>query len=566
MQAIHFIAEVLKREGISKLFCYPTTPIIEAAAAAGIQPVLCRQERVGIDMANGYTRVQSGRPFGVFAMQYGPGTENAFSGIATAYSDSTPLLLLPLGHRTEVMQVRPTFWAARNCAGVTKSLETMMSPGLLPAQLRRAMNHLKNGPLGPVMIEVPMDLMHEAVDPDALASMRPVRHFRSAADPADVERAAALLLQARCPIIQAGQGVLYARAWDKLQQLAELCQLPVLTTVEGKSCFPESHPLSLGTSGAVLTGHGRVFLERADLVLAIGSSLTRHHLTNRVLPPADKQVIHLTHNAADLYKGYETDAALLGDIDLVLDQLIEAVRDRLGGKKRSNAVQHEIREIKTAWLADWQHKLASNQTPITPYRVISEFSRAVPANEAIVTHDSGSPRDQMLPFYESGDPHSYLGWGKSHALGTGLGLTIGAKLARPERFCANFMGDAAFGMTGLDFETAVRVDAPICTIVLNNSTMAVETKNMRLSHQLYGTRNIGGNYAAIARDLGGGSERVTDPSEVGPAILRAREQTRNGRAALLEIITNEETEFSYRKNSFSAVRGDPAEPLQAEPR
>jgi acetolactate synthase-1/2/3 large subunit len=195
----------------------------------------------------------------------------------------------------------------------------------------------------------------------------------------------------------------------------------------------------------------------------------------------------------------------------------------------------------------WRRKLSSNEVPITPYRVISEFMRVVPPHEAIVTHDSGSPRDQIVPFYKATVPNSYIGWGKSHALGTGLGLTIGAKVAAPDKFCVNFMGDAAFGMTGLDFETAVRAKIPILTVVLNNSIMAVEISQMKLSHEKFGTIDIGGNYANIARDLGGWSERVEDPAQLGDAILRARRQTQDGRAALLEVITSAETEFSYRK-------------------
>ena len=167
--------------------------------------------------------------------------------------------------------------------------------------------------------------------------------------------------------------------------------------------------------------------------------------------------------------------------------------------------------------------------------------------EAIVTHDSGSPRDQLMPFYQSGGPRTYLGWGKSHGLGTGLGLNIGAKLAAPDKFVVNFMGDAAFGMTGLDFETAARNSIPILTVVLNNSTMAIETTHMARSHELYGTRDIGGNYADMAIAMSGWAERVADPADVGPAILRARKATEDGQACLLEFITSEETAFSYRR-------------------
>ena len=183
---------------------------------------------------------------------------------------------------------------------------------------------------------------------------------------------------------------------------------------------------------------------------------------------------------------------------------------------------------------------------MTPYRVINEFMKATDPSQNIVTHDSGSPRDQIMPFYESGGPGTYLGWGKSHGLGTGLGLNMGAKLASPEKFVVNFMGDAAFGMTGLDFETAVRSGIPILTVVLNNSTMAIETAHMASSHELYNTRNLGGDYADMARAMGGWSERVDDPEEIQNAFYRAKKATENGHSALLEFITSEEQDFSFR--------------------
>jgi acetolactate synthase I/II/III large subunit len=175
--------------------------------------------------------------------------------------------------------------------------------------------------------------------------------------------------------------------------------------------------------------------------------------------------------------------------------------------------------------------------------------RVIPSEDAIVTHDSGSPRDQLLPMYVAKKPRGYLGWGKSHQLGTGLGLAIGAKVGAPDKMCVNFMGDAAFGMTGLDFETAARSNIPITTIVLNNSTMAIETHAMAYSHEKFKTRDLGGSYANLAADLGGWSERVTRPDEVGPAIKRARKVNEDGRAALLEFVTSAETAFSHRRGA-----------------
>jgi acetolactate synthase I/II/III large subunit len=547
MQVMSVIAEILKREGVSTLFCFPTTPIIEAAAAVGIRPVICRQERVGVHMADGFARVANGRPPGVFAMQYGPGAENAFAGVATAFSDSSPVLFLPLGHPRETAQLFPMFKSSRSYAAITKSVEEVQLPHEIGNIMRRAFAQLKNGRPGPVMVEVPADVTGFEVEIDPNRH-RPVPTTRAAGDPRDIDEAAKMLTDAACPMILAGQGVFYAEACDELRRLAETLQAPVMTTFDGKSAFPEDHALALGPGGGTFTGPGRHILHKSDLVLGIGCSFTRHGIATPILPPG-KKIIHATNDTRDLHKAFATDLGILGDAKLVLGQLIEAARDHLAGQERADGIAHEIAAEREKWLARWQPKLNSNEQPINPYRVLAEFMRAVDPAEAIVTHDSGSPREELNPFYRATRPRGYIGWGKSHQLGTGLGLAIGAKVAAPDKFCVNFMGDAAFGMTGLDFETAVRCGIPITTIVLNNSSMAIETHAMRLSHERYRARDLGGNYANLARDLGGWSERVEDPGEIGPAIRRARRQNDDGRAALLEFVTSQEQSFSHRRGA-----------------
>ncbi len=457
-----------------------------------------------------------------------------------------PVLFLPLGHAREQAQVFPMFHSSRTYASVTKQAEHILVPEQVAAAMRRAFSQLKNGRPGPVMVELPRDLLALDIGSDALEHT-PVRRSRATPDADDVDDAARLLVDASCPVILAGQGVLYAEASDELVRLAELLQSPVMTTVDGKSAFPEDHALALGSGGNGFTGHGAHFLyARADLILAIGTGLNRHPLTTPPLPPGVR-IIHATNDTRDLHKSYETELAMLGDAKLTLAALVDAVKDRLGGRLLNRSPAEEIATKREAWLATWQAKLTSAETPITPYRVIHEFMRVVDPAGAIVTHDSGSPREQLLPFYRATRPRGYLGWGKSHQLGTGLGLTIGAKVAAPDKFCVNFMGDAAFGMTGLDFETAVRCGVPICTIVLNNSAMAIEIPHMKLSHERYRSRDLGGSYANLARDLGGWSERVEDPAQVADAILRARRQTEEGRACLLEFVTSQETAFSRRE-------------------
>jgi acetolactate synthase-1/2/3 large subunit len=363
-----------------------------------------------------------------------------------------------------------------------------------------------------------------------------------------VEAAARALVEARRPLLHAGQGVLYAEASAELVELAELLQAPVMTTLEGKSAFPENHALSLGTGGGgVMAGPVYQFLPKADLIFGIGCSFTRHGMATN-LPPTRATIIHATNDERDLNKNYPADHPILGDARLVLRQFIDAVKDLVTSRpSRDGGTAQEVKAARDAWLAEWAPKLTSDEVPITPYRIIRDFMQTIDSRRAIVTHDSGSPRNQMVPFYQATAPRGYVGWGKSHALGTGLGLIMGAKLAAPDKFCANFMGDAAFGMTGLDFETAVRCGIPITTIVMNNSAMAIERHALVVSHDRYRTRDIGGDYAAMGQAMGGYAERVEKPAEIIPALERARKMNDEGKAVLLEFITSEEIAFSHRR-------------------
>ena len=541
-RVVDAVAEILKREGVDFLSCYPTTPLIDVAAAIGMRPIICRQERVGVGIADGFSRITNGKKIGVFAMQYGPGAENAFQGIATAYSDSVPILLLPLGHPRERSQVFPHFSSIRTYSSITKSVEELSIPDQVGEVMRRAFSRLKNGRPGPVMVEIPWDVLEEVIPEDVL-QYKPAKRSLSAGNPNEIDEASKVLLQAQNPIILAGQGVLYGEASKQLLELAELIQVPVATTVEGKSAFPEDHPLSLGTATSSNTGPVVQFLRDADIVFAIGCSLTRHFLSITI--PSGKVIIHSTNDERDINKNYRADYPIIGDSKLVLQQFIRAIKNQSGENLGDKSPAEQILSVKNEWMKEWMPKLTSREVPINPYRVMWEFMQVTNPKETIVTADTGSPRMQLVPFYKSSSPRSYIGWGKSHALGTSLGLIMGAKLASPDKFCANFMGDAAFGMTGLDFETSVRNTIPITTIVLNNSSMGCEKNHLTISQERYRSRDIGGNYSEMGKSMGGYVERIEDPEEIRSAILRAKKMNEEKRPVLLEFITSQETKYSH---------------------
>ena len=542
MNGAAVIAEILKREGTEFLSCYPRNPLIEASAALDIRPILCRQERVGVGIADGFSRVKRGKRNGVFAAQAGPGIENAFPGVAQAFSENVPLLVIAGGMPLERQYVRPVFRAASVFRPVTKWSALAHSVQELPNLMRRAYHAMRSGKAGPVLIEVPDEVF--TAEYQGRLDYAPVPPQRAAPDPAAVKKAVEMLLAAKQPLLWAGQGVHYAEASEQLAALAELLPAPVVATNPGKSAIADGHPLALGAATRSRSKMFADFMGRADLILAIGSSLTVTNFGPAV--PPGKTIIHSSNDPSDINKEYRADHALVGDAALVIDALITELSRRKSGDGHNAlaALKADIAVGKKAWLDEWSKHLNSDEVPINQYRVIRDLMRTLDRDNVIITHDSGSPREQLLPFWETTVAGSYLGWGKSTQLGYGLGITMGAKLAAPNKLCVNVMGDAAIGMTGMDIETAARNRIAILTVVFNNGVMAAERDVLKLSTKKYGALTVSGNYAKVAEGLNVASARVEKPAAIVPAIKDAVVVTETGSPFLLEFVVKEGYDFS----------------------
>lgn len=531
MKGFEVVAHVLKAEGVEFIACYPRNPVIEACAKVGIRPIVCRQERVGFGIADGFSRVTNGRRLGVFVCQHGPGAENAFPGVAQAYSDNVPVLFLPAGEPASRQGIRPTFNARDNYAHVTK-WATYVSDvrGLAPA-LRHAFYRLRTGNGGPVLVETGNDALFAELDRPL--DYRPVSGSKFAPDAASVEAAVDALVAAERPVLHVGQGVLFAEATGELIALAEALDAPVITTMPGKSAFPEDHPLSVGASAITKPPHLLEAYAQADCIFAIGSSLTR--TVYGTSPPSGKVLIQATVSENDVNKEYAVDHALIGDARLVLEGVLAALEAR--GVKRGPGPRAEAtRAARRAFLAEWRAEFESDEVPINQFRVIHDMMRHLDPAQTIVTHDAGTPREQIVSFWGATAPRGYIGWGKSTQLGFGLGAIMGAKLAAPEKTCINVMGDAAIGMVGMDLETAVRNRIGIVTVIFNNGIMAIESDSLVQAHTEYGANFVGGNYAALAESLGASGERVTQPGDFLPALERAVACAATGRPAVVEVI------------------------------
>jgi thiamine pyrophosphate-dependent acetolactate synthase large subunit-like protein len=528
------VAEVLKREGVEVVFCFPSNPLIDAVANVGIRPIVGREERSVINMADAYSRVRNGKSIGVCMVQGGPGAEHAFGGIAQAYSDSVPVLLLPGGSARARLGLRTSFDAVEAYRPITKWAARFDTAASVPDQLRRAFQKMRSGRPGPVVLEMPGDVLSEQFDDAAFSYVPPLRP-RSAADPEAVTEAVALLIAAKNPLLHAGQGILWAEASDELVAFAELLDIPVMTTYTGKSAFPENHPLAIGAGGAGLSPGIHALVPGADLVFSVGASLARSLGSFPI--PSGKTMIQCTNDPDDLSMEYPLAAGLVGDAKLVLAQLTEEAKRQLAGSRKSFGGAAAVAEMRERTTAEWAPKLTSDESPINPLRVVAEIVAALDPDETIITHDSGYPRDHLAAFYVSTTPRSYLGWGNSTPLGSSLGLALGAKEAAPDKMVVNFMGDAAFGQSGLDLETGVRNKIAILCIVVNNSEMGNYEKMQPIAQERFNIKRLSGNYAEIATALGASAARVENAEEIAPALQKALGEVRDGSTALLEIIT-----------------------------
>ena len=542
MNGIEAVARILKLEGVEWLACYPSNPLIEAAAREGIRPIAFRHERGAIMAADGYSRTSDRQRFGVVAVQSQAGAENSLGGIAQAFADNIPIFVLPGGVPLHQIAVRPNFSAVHNYGGLARRVEAIYAAEQIPAVMRRAFHALRNGPPGPVVVELTADVLAREA-PESATDYTPPPLVRQAPEPGAVAEAASLLLEAERPLIWSGGGVLFARATGQLRELAELLDAPVFTTMPGKSSFDERHPLAVGAGAGTTTlaAHNRI--GEADVLLALGTSLTRTGYGQSIAPGT--RIIHNTASVEDLNKDETAEVALPGDAALVIEALIEELRDRLGADGRpEEGVAAGIAADRDAWLGEWEALLESEEVPVNTYRVIREIDRTIDRERSIVTHDAGAPRDSIVPFFTATTPHSYVGWGKTTHLGFSIPLMIGAKLAHPDRFCLNLMGDGAFGMSGMDIETSARAGVPITTVVLNNGGMATYPGGFPTAREQYGVSHMTGNYARIAEGMGAVGIEVVEPGELAPAIERAQQLNAEGRTVLIDVHSNMEARRS----------------------
>jgi thiamine pyrophosphate-dependent acetolactate synthase large subunit-like protein len=539
IKAANGIARILKAEGVPWVSTFPTNNVNNALGAEDVPIVMMREERFAVAVADAFSRVTGGKQVGVCTVMGGvnaAGLQMAYGAVAQAFEDSSPLLVIadgvPLGasgnsHYDMTAGFRP----------VTKWVGHIDQPQRVPEFMRRAFTHLRSGRPGPVLVTVPRGLGE--YDEEEYP-YQPVKGWRWAPDPQDVRVAIQALLAAKQPLLYVGEGVFYGDATAELRQFAELAQVPVLTTLKGKSAFPENHPLSVGVRGEL----AEAWLRGCDLLFAVGSSLSPNRFSHAIPDAGHKTIVQCTVDTLDINKSYRTDIAVVGDAKLSLQALGQELAAQRGSKvEPRQGLWDEIRAGKEAFLAKYRPLMESDEKPINPYRVYGDLMKAVDLHNSFVSPDSGNTRDQSSTVYESLIPHGFLGWGNVSTLGFGLAGAMAAKLAYPERQCFNITGDAGVSYMLGNFEALVRQGVGVTTLHINNGGFAGYGPGFwGAGHDPYTHCVSCHEVADLSRAvsaLGYYAEDVTEPAEIIPAIKRALAENAKGRPAYLEIICSQ---------------------------
>jgi acetolactate synthase-1/2/3 large subunit len=538
------IAKMLKREGVEVVFTLSgghIASIYDGCIREGIRVVDTRHEQAAVHAAEGWAKVT--RTPGVALLTAGPGVTDGITGIANAYLNGSPLLIFGGAAPVEqwergALQELPMVDVLRP---ITKWSRTVMQTKRLAEYTAIAFREATSGRHGPVFLECPMDVLNNFVDADD--GLLPAPGYRTPAralgDPAEVERAAALLQKAERPVIFAGSTVWWDDASAALRPLAEKLQAPAFLNGSGRGSLPPDHPLFFSLAR-------RAALSGSDLVLLVGTKLDfRLGYGRPPLIPADVRLVWLDTRPEDIGVNRGADVGIPGNVGAVMEQLTAA----LGSAASHESWLASLREKEAAALEAEEASMCSDAEPIHPLRLCRELRDALD-HDAYVIGDGGDIVSYGARVISAWEPGHWLDAGPMGTLGAGTGFAIATKLAHPKRQVAVLFGDGAFGLNGMEFETMVRHNLPVVGVIGNDGLWAqiYHTQKLLLGHGTAGELSPGIRYDRMVEAFGGYGELVTRPQEIRPAIDRAFAA---GKPACVNVLTD--PSVVYNRTTQAAV-------------
>jgi acetolactate synthase-1/2/3 large subunit len=533
------LIKALEMEGVEVIFGLPggaILPVYDPIIDSPIRHILVRHEQGAGHMAEGFAHA-TGRP-GVAMVTSGPAATNIVTPLCDAYMDSIPLVVITgqvgtpsIG--TDAFQECDTVGITRS---VTKHNELVTEAADIPRAVREAFHIATTGRPGPVLLDIPKDIVDPKNPRSALEWYWPSQAELSAGlpgykpttkgHPRKIKDAAELIVQSSRPVIYAGGGILKARAAETLLELAELCDIPVVTTLMARGAFPDDHRLCLGMPGMHGNYTAVTSMQNSDLLIALGSRFD-DRVTGKIPTFApDAKIIHVDIDPAELGKVRRPDVPIVGDCRLVIEELVRAIKD-LGG-----AAAQPDRSAWKSMISGWQEKyplLYEQSDPgdaLKPQYVLEQLRDATP-DDTIVVSGVGQHQMWASQYWKFNHPYTWVNSGGLGTMGFAVPAAIGAKVGRPDRMVWAVDGDGCFQMTAQELVTAATERIPIKVAILNNAYLGMVRQWQEMFYEeryseVYLSPDLP-DYKMWAEAMGCIGIRVESPEEVEPAIEKAND-------------------------------------------
>jgi len=540
VNAGRMVVDALRAEGVQFVFGLPGGHVISIYDALydtpEIRHVLVRHEQSAASMAAAHAQL-TGEP-GVCLVTAGPGATNLLSGIAEAYVGSLPIVIIagrgatPNTLRGAAQEVATD----RIFAPVTKWSVRVDRADLIADALRQAFATARSGKPGPVLVDIPRDLLD--ADVPAKRYMPSVRPARTQGDPSAVGAAASVLAGAARPILIAGGGTVASGASVELRALAELLDAPVLTSLAGRGSIPDDHPLSAGGLGPHRNRLSKRLLAEADVVLGLGTRFEEMETNWRdgFVPSQDATYIQVDIDAVELSRSVPAQIGIVGDVGAVLAQLAAAIGERVPSHARADEVAAELAEIE----AEADVLAAGGQSPIHPLRVFKAIRETFP-RETTVAIDVGCLAQHIggaTPYFKVFEPRSLIVPSSFYGMGFAAAALPAARLVYPDRPAVGFVGDGSFQMVMNVLPVAVEHNLPVTWCIFNDNALGSirDIQEHRLGDRIIATEfEVQPDFAKIAEACGCRGERIEEADAVDAALARALAANQEGVPAVLDF-------------------------------
>ena len=510
-------------------------PLVDAAADEGIEFIDTRHEGAAMHMADGYARI-TGEP-AVAMFTGGPGFSNAISGLPAIYTSESPVIFvagcaeLPEKGMTTFQEVDQVSMAAP----VTKGSWLIHDRKRIPEYVATAFRTAMSGRPGPVHLTLPIDIQDQPISEEELPPYLPQEYRnmgRAQGDPALIQEAAALLRQAQRPVIIVGNPARYTATQEQLEALVEATGIPSFTVEQARGMIDDEHPLCFGYADGALNAAARRFRE-ADVVLLLGKRLDHRYRYGQIFGPEAK-LIQADPAPAEIGRNRGVAVGLLGDLGAITEQLTAAAGPAGRGQSSKadiSAWVSQLSQDRETWL-DELRSAATGEEPMHPLDVFTGIEHLIDEDTFIIL-DGGDYVQWGRSYFSARKPGRFLRLGPLGHLGGGIPYGMAAKLAHPESKVLVFCGDGSFGFYPMEYDTCIRHNLPITTVMGNDATWGID-KTFQIAY--YG-RAVGTDlrfirYDQVVEAIGGYAEYVEKPAEVAPAVERA---INSGRPSLVNV-------------------------------